>query len=149
MSLDSLKTQAWAVTAKLRAGINDIITQATIEGIILGVFDMFTIQEVYSGIQEDIDLWTSKWGELEDMRDQLQNISLDPKLMNYMQTVTVEDVLAWLRHSEARPDIASIIINTPNGVQWLEKQLQSAKNGLKETITLMNNTNQLEPNQNE
>ena len=136
MSVDQLKTQAWGIAAKLRAGINDVITQAAVEGIILGVFDMFTVQDVYSGIQEDVDLWGSKWGELEDMRNQLQNVAVDPNLMVYIQTVAVEDVLAWLRHPEARPDLASIIINTPNGVQWLGKQLQSAKNGLTETVAL-------------
>ena len=127
-----LKAKAYNVLFKLKTGVRDIMTQAAIEGIVLGVFDQFTREQLHEAITQDIDMWGVEWGAFEEFRPQLLSLMDDPVNRGVVLGFTLEDVVAWLRVSDARPDLASIIINTPKGVEWLQQQIDAFKQHLVE-----------------
>jgi len=125
-----LKAKAYNVIWRLKTGVRDLMTQAAVEGIILGVFDQFTREQLLEAITLDQDMWVVGWGDFEEFRPQLVALMRDPVNAAVVAGFTLEDVVAWLRVGDARPDLASIIINTPRGVEWLQRQIDTFKQHL-------------------
>jgi len=125
-----LKARAYNVLFKLKTGVRDLMTQAAVEGIILGVFDQFTREQLLEAINLDQDMWAVAWGDFEEFRPQLVSLMADPVNAAVVAGFTLEDVVGWLRVGDARPDLASIIINTPSGVEWLRRQIDTFKTHL-------------------
>ena len=131
-----LKHHAYNVLFKLKTGVRDLVTQAALEGVVLGVFDQFTREQLLEAITLDLDMWSVEWGDFEEFRVQLVGLMRDPVNKAVLQGFTLEDVVAWLRVSDARPDLASILINTEGGLPWLEKQIKVFKQNLVEAETV-------------
>ena len=125
-----LKAKAYNVIWRLKTGVKDLMTQAAVEGIILGVFDQFTREQLLEAITLDQDMWAVAWGDFEEFRPQLMSLMRDPVNAAVVSGFTLEDVVAWLRVGDARPDLASIIINTDGGVDWLRRQIDVFKQHL-------------------
>lgn len=125
--LASLRERAVGVMLRLRSGVRDLMTQAAVEGIILGVFDSFTREQLRDCIAGDIDVWGVAWGDLEELRPQLVALMADPVNAAVVRDLAVEDVVAWLRVQDARPDLVSVLINTAGGVEWLRRQVDTFK----------------------
>ena len=128
--MGQLKAKAYNVIWRLKTGVRDLMTQAAVEGIILGVFDQFTREQLLEAITLDQDMWVVGWGDFEEFRPQLVALMRDPVNAAVVAGFTLEDVVAWLRVGDARPDLASIIINTPRGVEWLQRQIDTFKQHL-------------------
>ena len=128
--MGQLKARAYNVLFKLKTGVRDLMTQAAVEGIILGVFDQFTREQLLEAINLDQDMWAVAWGDFEEFRPQLVSLMADPVNAAVVAGFTLEDVVGWLRVGDARPDLASIIINTPSGVEWLRRQIDTFKTHL-------------------
>ena len=128
--MGQLKARAYNVLFKLKTGVRDLMTQAAVEGIILGVFDQFTREQLLEAINLDQDMWTVAWGDFEEFRPQLVSLMADPVNAAVVRDFTMEDVVGWLRIGDARPDLASIIINTPGGIEWLGRQIDTFKTHL-------------------
>lgn len=52
--------------------------------------------------------------------------------MKFYNEINTELILTWLK--EDRPDLYSVIINTPNGIRWIEKEIENIKNMLLKEI---------------
>jgi len=128
--LGKLKNTAYNVLFKLKTGVRDIMVQAALEGVVLGVFDQFTREQLLEAITSDSDVWGIEWGDFEEFRPQLVSLMGDPVNRQVVRGFSLEDVVAWLRVSDARPDLASVIINTPKGVEWLSRQVEVFKEKL-------------------
>lgn len=115
-------------------GVSGTFTQyiayEALEGAILGIFDLFTPEDLYRAITQKVDIWDAPWGEGEQFRFQFQLLSRDERFHKYAHLFTAENVLIWLTDDKARPEIASIIINTPDGPAWLERQIEGIRDGL-------------------
>ena len=125
--LEKIKSTAYNVLFKLKTGARDMMVQAALEGVVLGVFDQFTREQLLEAITNDYDVWTTAWGDFEEFRPQLLSLMGDPVNQQVVRDFTLEDVVAWLRVGDARPDLASVIINTGGGVPWLRRQVDSFK----------------------
>lgn len=101
-----------------------------LEGAILGLFDFFTPEEIYQAILEDISIWKNPWHDFEEFRYQLRLIGHDPRFTKYEHLFTTENIIEWLSDKEARPILASLIVNTQGGYEWLEKQISEFKQEL-------------------
>jgi hypothetical protein len=119
---------------RIFSDMSDKIALSTMEGVVLGVFDQFTLEDVYSAICDDKDLWACDWGEYEKHRSEICYLLKDPRYTQYRGYLTVENVLEWLRHPDGKPEFASIIVNTPGGAAWLEKQITSLLRAADEPI---------------
>ena len=51
-----------------------------------------------------------------------------PYIEEYRTLITPEAIIEWLRGD--RPDIASLIVNTRNGTEWLSRQIDAIIDGL-------------------
>lgn len=99
----------------------------------LGIFDGFTAEQVYEAIVKYIeardrggeppDFWSVNWGEYEEFRFQFRVMAHDPRYEKYLRLLDSENVLVWLSAKDARPDLASVILNTAGGIQWLDWQI--------------------------
>ena len=105
-----------------------------LEGAMLGIFDFFTPEQIYQAITEDISIWNTPWYDFEEFRYQLQLLGHDPRFLKYQELFTAEDIIIWLSNKNARPVLASLIVNTPNGFNWLEKQVKEIKGALTSPI---------------
>ena len=101
-----------------------------LEGAILGLFDCFTPEQIYEAITEDIAIWKTPWHDFEEFRYQLRLIGHDPRFTKYEHLFTTENIIEWLSDKEARPILASLIVNTPGGYEWLDKQVMEFKQEL-------------------
>jgi len=112
----------------------DYMAYAALEGAILGIFDCFTLEDLLKAIKEDWDIWNMSWNEGEEFRYQLKLLSRDPRFVNHSHLLTVENVILWLSGKEGRPLHASMIINSPGGVEWLGRQIEGIRTGLMEPL---------------
>jgi len=128
--LEQLKSKAYNAIWRLKTGVRDMMTQAAVEGVVLGVFDQFTREELLQAITVDADIWEEGWGGFEEFRPQLVSLMGDPVNSAVVEELTLEDVVTWLKVGDARPDLVSVIINTPSGVEWLRRQIQTFKTHL-------------------
>lgn len=101
-----------------------------LEGAILGLFDFFSPEEIYEAIKENISIWKTPWYDFEEFRYQLRLIGHDPRFTKYENLFTTENIIEWLSDKEARPVLASLIVNTPGGYEWLENQVSEFKKEL-------------------
>ena len=101
-----------------------------VEGAVLGIFDLFTGEDLYRAIVQDVSIWDSDWEEGEEFRFQFQMLSRDPRFMAHAELLTPENVLTWLADDKASPEKAGVIINTPGGPEWLVRQVEGIKRGL-------------------
>ena len=119
-------------------GVSGTFTQyiayEALEGAILGIFDLFTPEDLYRAITQNVDIWDAPWGEGEQFRFQFQLLARDDRFQKYAHLLTPENVLIWLTDDKARPEIASIIINTSGGPDWLTRQIEGIKEGLNAPI---------------
>lgn len=119
---------------RLWSGVTGYAAYAALEGAVLGVFDGFTEQQLLEAIETDCDVWAVPWGDFEEFRGQVRLLSQDPRFQKHGHLLTVENVLLWLTGKDGRPLLASVIINTPGGVQWLSRQLEGFKTGVMEPL---------------
>lgn len=108
----------------------EYVAYEALEGAILGIFDLFQPDDLYRAITQNVDIWDAPWGEGEHFRFQFQLLARDERFQKYTHLFTAENVLVWLTDDKVRPEIASIIINTPGGTDWLEKQVEGIRTGL-------------------
>lgn len=108
----------------------EYIAYEALEGAILGIFDLFQPDDLYRAITQNVDIWDAPWGEGEQFRFQFQLLARDDRFHKYAHLFTPENVLIWLTDDKARPEIASIIINTPGGPEWLKRQIDGIREGL-------------------
>ena len=128
--LEQLKSKAYNAIWRLKTGVRDLVTQAAVEGVVLGVFDQFTREELLQAITVDANIWGEGWGVFEEFRPQLVSLMGDPVNARVIEDMVLEDVVAWLRVGDARPDLVSVIINTPEGLPWLRRQIDTFKQHL-------------------
>lgn len=128
--LEKIKSTAYNVLFKLKSGVKDMMVQAALAGVVLGVFDQFTREQLLEAITLNQDVWAVAWGDFEEFRPQLLSLMADPVNMQVVRDFTLEDVVLWLRAADARPDLVSVIINTSSGVQWLQRQIDTFKTHL-------------------
>lgn len=101
-----------------------------VEGAVLGIFDIFTGEDLYRAIIQDVNIWESDWEEGEEFRFQFQMLSRDPRFREHAGLLTPENVLTWLADDKSAPEKAGVIINTPGGPEWLVRQVEGIKRGL-------------------
>lgn len=109
--------------AKAATFASSWVGESALEGAVLGLFDNFTLEDVYACIVGRVDVWTSDWGEHEGLRPQVLDLARNPKWRKHLDLLTTENVFDWLRGEDARPDVASLILNTPGGLEWLDRQI--------------------------
>lgn len=129
-SVDGLKNKAYHAIFRLKTGVRDMMTQAAVEGVVLGVFDQFTRENLLEAITLDADIWGEGWGAFEEFRPQLVSLMADPVNAGVVKGLSLEDVVSWLTVGDARPDLVSVIINTENGIPWLQRQVDTFKSHL-------------------
>lgn len=112
----------------------DYLAYSALEGAILGIFDCFTLDDLLRAIKEDWDIWNMPWNEGEDFRYQFKLLARDPRFVKHNHLLTVENVMIWLTGKEGRPLHASMIINSPGGVEWLDRQIEGIRTGLMEPL---------------
>jgi len=118
--------------------MSETIALSTMEGIVLGVFDQFSLEELYASICDDRNLWAENWGKYEQHRGEIMLLMKDPRYVQYKDYLTVENVLEWLRRPDGKPEFASIIVNTPGGAKWLEAQINSLLQVAEQPIDVRN-----------
>ena len=101
-----------------------------VEGAVLGIFDLFTGEDLYRAIIQDVDIWETSWEEGEEFRFQFQMLSRDPRFLEHAGLLTPENVLTCLADDKSAPEKAGVIINTPGGPEWLVRQVEGIKAGL-------------------
>ena len=67
-----------------------------VEGAVLGIFDIFSGEDLYRAIVQDVNIWESDWEEGEEFRFQFQMLSRDPGVLEDEGVLTPENVLTWL-----------------------------------------------------
>jgi len=125
------------VREKLRSiwsSTQDYLAYSALEGAILGIFDCFTLDDLMRAIKENWDIWNMPWNEGEEFRYQFKLLSRDPRFVKYGHLLTVENVMIWLTGEDGRPLHASMIINSPGGVEWLGRQIEGIRTGLMEPL---------------
>ncbi len=100
-----------------------------IEGAVLGIFDLFTGEDLYRAILQDVNIWDSDWEEGEEFRFQFKMLARDPRFQMHAGLLTPENVLTWLADDKSAPEKAGVIINTPGGPEWLVRQVDGIKRG--------------------
>jgi len=92
-----------------------------IRGYLVERLSSLTPQQLYDAIQRwDTDLWAHT-----NQEDKLRGQQWAHKYRRFQNHVTGENVYEWLRWD--RPDLASCILNTPKGLEWLEKVVANVK----------------------
>lgn len=112
----------------------DYLAYSALEGAILGIFDCFTLEDLRRAIEEDWDIWNMPWHEGEEFRYQFKLLSRDPRFMKHNHLLTTENILLWLTGKDGRPLHASMIVNSPGGVEWLGRQIEGIRTGLMESL---------------
>ena len=101
-----------------------------LEGAILGLFDCFAPEDIYIAIVDNTNIWKTPWYDFEEFRYQLRLIGHDPRFTKYEHLFTTENIIEWLSDAQARPVLASLIVNTPGGYEWLDRQVIEFKQEL-------------------
>lgn len=112
----------------------EYVAHEALEGAVLGLFDLFTPEQLCQAIMEDIPIWESPWGDAEGFKFQFQLLARDARFGKWAHLLTAENVLIWLTDDKGRPLLASVVVNTPGGPAWLERQVEAVKSGLMEPI---------------
>jgi len=94
-----------------------------VKGFILESIKNINAFDVYKAIKDDINLWgvSMKNHTIKEATKKL-NQYYGGYLTEYQELITADLIIKWL--SKDRPDIASIIINTEGGLEWITKQIQ-------------------------
>ena len=87
-------------------------------GVITGVLAPFGVSDVYDCIQRDADLEIPT-PDLPGYRALAEKMG-----------VTVDTQMVMSAMAKCRPDIASLILNHPNGLKWLDRQVALLKGKL-------------------
>ena len=119
---------------KIWSSTKDYMAYSALEGAVLGIFDCFTLEDLMKAIEENWDIWNMPWHEGEEFRYQFKLLSRDPRFMKHSHLLTVENIILWLTGEEGRPLHASMIINSPGGVEWLGRQIEGIRTGLMEPL---------------
>lgn len=117
------KTLAGALRTA-ESGLNDVMAYSLLEGAVLGVFDCFELKDIHMAIRSNVDLWDADWEDFEDVRTYFKALSKERTINRHGHLLTTENIIAWLMHPEARPDLANLIVNTPGGLEWLDGQVK-------------------------
>ena len=138
--METVKQQFGRIWEGTKAKFTDYIAYQALEGAVLGIFDGFTPEQVYHAIEQHRealakqqappDLWGSAWAQYEQFRLQFQLLARDPRYAKYLRLLDMENVLTWLSGEDARPQLASVIINTPGGIQWLDWEVRHIRAGI-------------------
>ena len=135
----------------IRANIGKAVTKAVgfftenigykaLRGAVRGIFDNFTATQLYEAIlsynkaiekgETPLDIWSVNWGSYEEFRDQFRRMAQQQQYRQHLNKLTVENVMVWLNSKDERQDLASVLINTPHGFEWLAYQLECIIIGL-------------------
>lgn len=87
-------------------------------GALSSLFDDISVADAYTYIKEDKSIIPSDMSEFKRMASR---VNVD-KILNIHKVL---DIL-----SKYNPEVASVILNHPNGMAWLRKQIQLARNKL-------------------
>ena len=127
-----------------KGAFTDYIAYNALEGAVLGIFDCFSEEDVARGILEYNEavrnggvppgMWEVDWAEFEEFRLQFRMLARDSRFERYFGELTAENVLTWLSAEDGRPQLASLVVNTPGGYAWLEHQIGSIRKGLAEPL---------------
>lgn len=140
-SVRKIATNLKTIWTKTSGKFTDYIAYEALRGAVMGIFDNFTAQDVYDTIQiynnalskdePPKSLWEVDWGELEQFRYEFKLLAKDSRYAKYIDKVNAENILSHLaRKKGGRVDLAGIIINTPNGVEWLSWEINNFLDGL-------------------
>jgi len=92
-----------------------------VRGYLLERLENATPAQLYKAIKEGEDIFLSN-------RDVKYGRKWAEKFTRYIDYVNTKTVLMWLSHD--RPDLASLIINSEGGVEWLTRQIEAVKRRL-------------------
>jgi len=95
--------------------------QDVLYGILIGFLEDRTPEQAYQYIQQDKLVILTPPGGWEKYRRLA-------KLINAEEVLNRETVIQELR--KERPDLVSVIINHPNGLAWLDKQIKYVRDNL-------------------
>lgn len=101
----------------------------------IGLFKQFSLEQVLFAIRNNVDLWNSKWGDREQLRQTFMMLGRDPRFRRHLPLFTTKNVLVMLSEQDALPTYASLIVNTPGGLGWLEFQVMTIKKAILNFIT--------------
>ena len=132
--LQPIRNKFSQVFVGFKGKFTDWMMYEALEGAILALFDFFTPEQIYQAIQEDISIWDTPWYDFNEFRYQLQLIGHDPRILKHQESFTAENIILWLGAKDGRPMLASLIVNTPGGFNWLEKQVAEIKTALTSPI---------------
>lgn len=102
----------------------------------LALFKQFTLEQVLFAIRNNVDLWNSKWGDRERLRNVFVALGKDLRFRMHLPLLTTKNVLRMLAEPDALPAYASLIVNTPGGLEWLELQVVTIKKAILNFITM-------------
>lgn len=122
-----------SLLGKAASFASSYVGEAALEGAVLGLFDNFSLEDLLGAIRGNVNVWGSDWGEYEHVRSEFLELSKNPKWREHFDLLNAENVLEWLRSPDARPDIASLMVNTPGGVEWLSRQVAQIRSVLEGT----------------
>ena len=83
--------------------------------------------QLLKAIQEDTSIWNAAGADIKGLAEKIPPTAIAMGKPYYQKAVkdygsATELVLAWLR--EDNPGLFSLIINTPGGVAWFDRQVQ-------------------------
>ncbi len=90
-------------------------------GFLLGIFEKITPDQIYAYIKEDKFLfhWATE-NQWDAFRKRAKQVNFD--------AITIERVIAELE--KRRLDLLGVILNHPNGMLWLQRQVDEVKQKL-------------------
>lgn len=91
-------------------------------GIIMGFWDGVTPKRAYEYIRDDIKL--GYWISEEDWQ-KYRRMARQAKIQAHIGEITRDRIITELR--KHRPDLLGVIINHPQGLDWLDKQVIQLK----------------------
>jgi len=95
-----------------------------VRGFVLRRIKDVTPDDLYKAIKDEInDIWN-----ISEDRDRRIGRRFAKQFEEYQDELTPKLVYQWLAHD--RPDLASVIANTPGGYRWLKKAVEKLKANL-------------------
>lgn len=112
-----------AISSKIKSVVKSLAVEAILEavrGSLLEKMKGLTPDDLYKAIKDDADPWKYAGIALKKRGKRWAS-----KLKKYKDRLTVDLVVAWL--AEDRPELCSLILNMPEGKQWLARRLEDIK----------------------
>lgn len=94
-----------------------------VRGLMVELLKDMTAKDCYRAIRDNVNLWSASPKSLQG-----EGHTLAGRFEQYSGFLTTELVIEWLKAD--RPDLASVIVNTPGGIEWLDGQVENVKGQL-------------------